>query len=593
MAGNLIKSAQLQPAARNKFQERAIVVNYRRTSGSGAPVEAPPNNGFVLALDIVGNKIWLYNSAAWIDVSATLLTVDGQSLEVIHPLTSTDLDSGTYVGATTTSSWKFTRAAGPVFTVSASRTVINGDAYNSAFPGYQLGTNIYAAPTFYYSLANGWNLSGIKTTDTSNILFGMGTQLLDLRLPQNNLYVGSAGGTATALAPSNSSVLVTTGAGAPGWSTELPTGTTIQGTFSTGFHIPNRAYVDGIAAGFGGHLSVRAATTAVLSGTMQANNASPTTGQRAYNTTLKTINWFTGEGPTTIDSYTLVNGDRIMVKDETATSGPSAGEGRVYNGIYVRTSQDVWTRADDFDNAPSAEIMPGDFFPVQMGTVNTGSQWYQVDFDGTVDVLDTNIITFTQFSGSGAASLAGLSDVTLTTPATGSVLIKSAGNWIDGQVDLANTNAVTGTLPIANGGTNSATALNNNRIMVSSGGAIVEAAALTNGQLLIGSTGAAPVAASLTAGSGISITPGAGTITIAQTSTFTFVDEEVPSGTQNDVNVTFTLVNAPSPTSSLHLYVNGVRQKSGGGNDYTLSGSTITFAIAPSAGDNLVADYRY
>ncbi len=39
--------------------------------------------------------------------------------------------------------------------------------------------------------------------------------------------------------------------------------------------------------------------------------------------------------------------------------------------------------------------------------------------------------------------------------------------------------------------------------------------ALTNGQLIIGSTGLAPVAASLTAGSGVSITPGAGSITIS------------------------------------------------------------------------------
>lgn len=73
----------------------------------------------------------------------------------------------------------------------------------------------------------------------------------------------------------------------------------------------------------------------------------------------------------------------------------------------------------------------------------------------------------------------------------------------------------TGVLPVARGGTNSGSALNNNRIMVSSGGAIVEAAALTNGQLLIGSTGAAPVAASLTAGTAMTITPGAGSITLA------------------------------------------------------------------------------
>lgn len=74
-----------------------------------------------------------------------------------------------------------------------------------------------------------------------------------------------------------------------------------------------------------------------------------------------------------------------------------------------------------------------------------------------------------------------------------------------------------GTLPVANGGTNSATALTNNKIMVSSGGAIVESGALANGQLLIGSTGAAPVVGNLTAGSGVSITNSAGGITIAAT----------------------------------------------------------------------------
>jgi hypothetical protein len=75
----------------------------------------------------------------------------------------------------------------------------------------------------------------------------------------------------------------------------------------------------------------------------------------------------------------------------------------------------------------------------------------------------------------------------------------------------------TGTFPIARGGTNSSVALNNNRIIVSSGGAMVEASALTNGQLLIGSTGAAPVAATISAGTGIAVTNGPGSITIAGT----------------------------------------------------------------------------
>jgi len=89
------------------------------------------------------------------------------------------------------------------------------------------------------------------------------------------------------------------------------------------------------------------------------------------------------------------------------------------------------------------------------------------------------------------------------------------GNLANGDINLAST-YMAGILPIIRGGTNSGTALNNNRIMVSSGGAIVEAAALTNGQLLIGSTGAAPVAANITVGAlaSLTVSNGAGSIVI-------------------------------------------------------------------------------
>jgi hypothetical protein len=46
-------------------------------------------------------------------------------------------------------------------------------------------------------------------------------------------------------------------------------------------------------------------------------------------------------------------------------------------------------------------------------------------------------------------------------------------------------------------------------------GYLTSAAALTNGQLLIGSTGAAPAAASLTGGTGVSVTNGAGSVSVA------------------------------------------------------------------------------
>lgn len=54
-------------------------------------------------------------------------------------------------------------------------------------------------------------------------------------------------------------------------------------------------------------------------------------------------------------------------------------------------------------------------------------------------------------------------------------------------------------LPIAKGGTNSGTALNNNRIIISSGSAIVESAAITASRALVSDTNGIPVAATTTA----------------------------------------------------------------------------------------------
>lgn len=74
---------------------------------------------------------------------------------------------------------------------------------------------------------------------------------------------------------------------------------------------------------------------------------------------------------------------------------------------------------------------------------------------------------------------------------------------------------VTGTLPVANGGTGATTLAANAFILGNGASALNALGAGTNGQLPIGRTGLAPVMANLTAGSNISITNGAGTITIA------------------------------------------------------------------------------
>jgi hypothetical protein len=68
------------------------------------------------------------------------------------------------------------------------------------------------------------------------------------------------------------------------------------------------------------------------------------------------------------------------------------------------------------------------------------------------------------------------------------------------------------------------------------------------------------------------------------------VHGEVPSGTVNGSNTNFGLANTPL-ASTLKVYLNGLRQRGGAGNDYTLSGTTITFATAPSTGDYLEVEY--
>lgn len=70
-----------------------------------------------------------------------------------------------------------------------------------------------------------------------------------------------------------------------------------------------------------------------------------------------------------------------------------------------------------------------------------------------------------------------------------------------------------------------------------------------------------------------------------------FVWNEVPTGSINGSNTAFTLASNPNPDSSLRLRLNGITLKSGAGNDFTLSSSTITMAVAPASGDVLLASY--
>jgi len=77
------------------------------------------------------------------------------------------------------------------------------------------------------------------------------------------------------------------------------------------------------------------------------------------------------------------------------------------------------------------------------------------------------------------------------------------------------------------------------------------------------------------------------------TTQYGFVDAETPTGVVNGSNSSFLLSVVPNPSSSLHLYRNGLRMKIG--IDYSLADRNVTFlaGATPQANDLLIADYRF
>jgi hypothetical protein len=65
---------------------------------------------------------------------------------------------------------------------------------------------------------------------------------------------------------------------------------------------------------------------------------------------------------------------------------------------------------------------------------------------------------------------------------------------------------------------------------------------------------------------------------------------EIPFGDINGANVTYTLSNTPA-SGTVMLFLNGLLQQEGAGNDYTIAGDTITMVTAPLTDDILLSTY--
>ena len=93
------------------------------------------------------------------------------------------------------------------------------------------------------------------------------------------------------------------------------------------------------------------------------------------------------------------------------------------------------------------------------------------------------------------------------------------------------------------------------------------------------------------AGAGLTATAG---VLSVDTITDNLIESDIlfenESANCDGVTVAFTLASTPI-TNSVQVYLNGLLQEAGAGEDYTLAGTTVTFTTAPITGDILLIHY--
>ena len=237
--------------------------------------------------------------------------------------------------------------------------------------------------------STGISIPGLVTTNAQNLNGGsIGS------LP----YQSGVSTTSFISAGTPGQVLLSSGTSAPFWANSVPTallkaGDTMTGTLSMGANnITNLAtpvlatdaatknYVDSVAVGINVKTSCAAATTA--------------------NITLS--------GAQTIDGVSVVAGNRVLVKNQTAPAD---------NGIYV-ASASAWTRATDADTW--AELIGAMVF-ISAGTINGLTSW--ISNTTTGGTIGVTAVTFVQFGASqsytaGTGITLSGNQFSLTTPVT-------------------------------------------------------------------------------------------------------------------------------------------------------------------------------
>jgi hypothetical protein len=265
------------------------------------------------------------------------------------------------------------------FTVNAQGQITaasNGTALVSSFTAGSTGLTPNTATTGAVTLGGILNASngGTGAATLTGYVYGNGTSVMTASTTIPNAGLANSSLTIGTTPISLGATSLTLGGLTSVAVTQDPT---------SALQLATKQYVDAVAEGLHVHASCAAATTGTLAsitgGTVTYNNG--TAGVGATLTLSVAL--------TTLDGYTLLNGDRVLVKNEATQAN---------NGIYTwATGGTVLTRATDFDTA--AEMASGDFTFVSNGTLYANTGWVQTD---PVTIVGTSPVTWIQFSGAGA-----------------------------------------------------------------------------------------------------------------------------------------------------------------------------------------------
>jgi len=211
---------------------------------------------------------------------------------------------------------------------------------------------------------------------------------------------------------------------------------------------------------------------------------------------------------TTIDGITISSTSRVLIKNQATAS---------QNGIYTGVTTVTWVRATDAD---AAGVLAGATVSVDAGTANGGSLWTaafkSTDIVGTTAmnwylIFDGSTIV-TAINGGTGQSVYAIGDLLYapTTTTVGKLADVATGNAvISGGVGVAPsygkiglTTHVSGTLPVANGGTGLTAGTSGGVPYYSAAGTLASSAALVASSLVVGG-GAGVAPSTVTTGTGV------------------------------------------------------------------------------------------